>query len=100
MNKLLIGLLLVSPVLQAMTIEDCIARAEFTGTIAKAHQNNIPLTTVVPILQQNDLMIVMDGVLDIYKDPVFETEQYKQRNITKWKDAVLTHCLKYNVPKK
>ena len=78
--------------------EHCSSVASVAHTIMRAHQNGVPLSDILSIIEQNfpdpEYMIAYQELAVIaYGEPRFHTEAAQQRGAADFRDAIHVWCL-------
>ena len=73
----------------------CAALATYANNVAVAHQAGVPLAKTIEIARASGLEeILMPVITRAYSAPRYTTEEVKQREIARFRDAEHLRCIK------
>jgi hypothetical protein len=94
MNKL--ALLTITTLLSFSSVanqnvKQCKVMSTVAGQIMEFRQQNADIASLYELLEGNQSSIIMVSMA--YKEPLYSTDEYKSRSITKFKNEVFMICI-------
>ena len=92
MKKLLLAvtLLLAFNASAKLSIDNCYQLEELAGVIMEARQAGSTMGEMIKLADNHKLTEAL--VIDAFEVPLYETDEYKQREIDKYKNKVFKMC--------